>query len=58
MTSILTTVSNNKIMRDTVLVIILFPLVSLGTAIAISYLTEVIFLTPSLNQFLQLQILV
>ncbi|MGA6990933.1 MAG: potassium transporter TrkG, partial [Nitrososphaeraceae archaeon] len=38
MTSILTTVSNNKIMRDTVLVIILFPLVSLGTAIAISYL--------------------
>jgi trk system potassium uptake protein len=36
-TSILPTMSNNKIMRDTILVIILFPAVSLGTAIAISY---------------------
>jgi trk system potassium uptake protein TrkH len=37
-TSILTTTPNNKIMRDTVFVIILFPAVSLGTAVAISYL--------------------
>jgi trk system potassium uptake protein TrkH len=29
--------SNNKIMRDIILVVILFPAVSLGTAIAISY---------------------
>lgn len=36
-TSILPTMFNNKIMRDTILVIILFPAVSLGTAIAISY---------------------
>lgn len=36
-TSILSTMSNNKIMRDIILVIILFPAVSLGTAIAISY---------------------
>jgi trk system potassium uptake protein len=33
-----TTTPNNKIMRDTVFVIILFPAVSLGTAVAISYL--------------------
>lgn len=38
MTSILTTVSNNKTIRNTVFVIILFPIVSLGTAVAISYL--------------------
>jgi trk system potassium uptake protein len=37
-TSIQTTTPNNKIMRDTVFVIILFPAVSLGTAAAISYL--------------------
>jgi trk system potassium uptake protein len=37
-TSISTTTPNNKIMRDTVFVIILFPAVSLGTAVAISYL--------------------
>jgi len=36
-TSILPTMSNNKIMRDIILVVILFPAVSLGTAIAISY---------------------
>lgn len=37
-TSILTTTPNNKTMRDTIFVIILFPAVSLGTAVAISYL--------------------
>jgi trk system potassium uptake protein len=37
-TSILTTTPNNKIMRDTVFVIVLFPAVSLGTAVAICYL--------------------
>jgi trk/ktr system potassium uptake protein len=37
-TSILTTTLNNKTMRDTIFVIILFPAVSLGTAVAISYL--------------------
>ncbi|MGH9926934.1 MAG: potassium transporter TrkG, partial [Nitrososphaeraceae archaeon] len=37
-TSIPTITPNNKIMRDTVFVIILFPAVSLGTAVAISYL--------------------
>jgi len=37
-TSILTTTPNNKTMRDTIFVIILFPVVSLGTAVAISYL--------------------
>jgi trk system potassium uptake protein TrkH len=36
-TSILSTMPNNKTMRDTVLIVILFPAVSLGTAIAISY---------------------
>ena len=36
-TSILPTISNGKTMRDTIIVIILFPAVSLGTAIAISY---------------------
>jgi Trk-type K+ transport system membrane component len=36
-TSILPTMSNNKIMRDIILVVNLFPAVSLGTAIAISY---------------------
>ena len=36
-TSILPTISNGKTMRDTIIVIILFPPVSLGTAIAISY---------------------
>jgi trk system potassium uptake protein len=36
-TSILPTMSNGKTMRDTIIVIILFPAVSLGTAIAISY---------------------
>ena len=37
-TSILTATPNNKTMRDTIFVIILFPAVSLGTAVAISYL--------------------
>jgi trk system potassium uptake protein TrkH len=37
-TSILTTTPNNKTMRDTIFVIILFPAVSLGTAVTISYL--------------------
>jgi trk system potassium uptake protein TrkH len=37
-TSILTTTPNNKTMRDTIFVIILFPAVSLGTALTISYL--------------------
>jgi Trk-type K+ transport system membrane component len=36
-TSILSTMPNNKTMRDIVLIIILFPAVSLGTVIAISY---------------------
>jgi trk system potassium uptake protein TrkH len=37
-TSILTTTPNNKTMRDTIFVIILFPAVSLETAVTISYL--------------------